>query len=109
MRLRKSAQLPSLTPVDPELLVVHYIATRKTDPDRGPKIWMNPDDARIRLLVEGELAWVRGQRGQQLATVTIDETVARYTCVLRDIVGISASENVHVQKPDLDSPKRTLA
>lgn len=95
--------------MDPEILVVHYIATRKDDSERGPKLWMNPDDARIRLLVNGELAWVRGQRTQQLATVEIDETVARYTCVLRDIVGISASEYVRIEKPDLDSPPRTLA
>jgi anaerobic selenocysteine-containing dehydrogenase len=109
MRLKKRTTIPKLTPVDPQLLVVHYIATRKGDTERGPKIWLSPDDARIRLLVDGELAWVRGQRGQQLATVEIDETVAQYTCVLRDIVGVSAAEYVHVDKPDLDSPPRTLA
>ena len=109
MRLRKTAGIPQLKSAEPELLVVRHIATRRGDAERGPKIWLHPDDARVRLLVDGELAWVRGQRGQQLATVAIDETVDRYTCVLRDIVGISATENVRVDKPDLDSPKRTLA
>ncbi len=108
MRLKKSS-LPSLAATDPELLVTQFIATRQGDAERGPKVWLSPPDARIRLLVDGELAWIRGPRGQQLATMQIDERVMHHTCIVRDLVGVSAAENVRVSKPDLDSPRQILA
>jgi anaerobic selenocysteine-containing dehydrogenase len=88
------------------LRVAQFIGTRVSDPDRGPQVRMSPDDARARLLVDGELAWVHGPRRQELATVVVDESVKRGDVVLRDIAGASPSEIVRVIKPDLDSHTR---
>jgi anaerobic selenocysteine-containing dehydrogenase len=63
---------------------------------------MNADDARTRLLVDGELAWVYGPRRHELAEVRIDERLMRGDVNLRDIVGVAPSEIVRVVKPDLD-------
>ena len=67
---------------------------------------LNPDEAKVRLLVDGELAWVYGPRRQELATVLVDESVKRGDVVLRDIAGVAPSELVRVVKPDLDSHTR---
>ena len=67
---------------------------------------LSPDEAKARLLVDGELAWVYGPRRQELATVVVDESVKRGDVVLRDIAGASPSELVRVVKPDLDSDTR---
>ena len=88
------------------LRVSLFIGTRVSDPDRGPQVRMSPEDARSRLLVDGELAWVYGPRRQELATVVVDESVQRGDVVLRDIAGASPSELVRVVKPDLDSHTR---
>ena len=88
------------------LRVAQFIGTRISDPDRGPQVRMNPEDAKSRLLVDGELAWVYGPRRQELATVVVDESVQRGDVVLRDIAGASPSELVRVVKPDLDSHTR---
>jgi anaerobic selenocysteine-containing dehydrogenase len=88
------------------LRVSQFIGTRASDAERGPQVRLNPEDARVRLLTDGELAWVHGPRRQELATVAMDETVKRGDVVLRDIAGVSPSENVRVVKPDLDSHTR---
>jgi anaerobic selenocysteine-containing dehydrogenase len=88
------------------LRVSQFIATRMSDPDRGPQVRISPTDAQSRLLVDGELAWVYGPRRQELATVVVDESVQRGDVVLRDIAGASPSELVRVVKPDLDSHTR---
>jgi anaerobic selenocysteine-containing dehydrogenase len=93
----------------PELRVIDYVATRKGDPERGPQVRLSDADARFRMLVDGEVAWVRGERGQQLAQVVVDDSFPQHTCGLRDIPGVLAAESVRVVKPDLDSPKRTTA
>ena len=67
---------------------------------------LSPEEAKARLLVDGELAWVYGPRRQELATVVLDESVKRGDVVLRDIAGASPSELVRVVKPDLDSHTR---
>ena len=85
------------------LRVSGLIATRKGDSQRGPAVFMNPSDARTRLLNDGELAWVYGPRRHELGTVILDEKVRVGDVVLRDIVGSSPSENVRVIKPDLDN------
>jgi anaerobic selenocysteine-containing dehydrogenase len=85
------------------LRVSGLVATRKGDAQRGPAIYMNPKDARARLLNEGELAWVYGPRRHELGTVLFDEKLVVGDVVLRDIVGSSPSENVRVIKPDLDN------
>ena len=88
------------------LRVAQFIGTRVSDPERGPQVRISPEDARGRLLVDGELAWVYGPRRQELATVVVDESVKRGDVVLRDIAGASPSEIVRVVKPDLDSHTR---
>jgi hypothetical protein len=69
-------------------------------------IMLNPDDARVRLLNDGELAWVYGPRRHELATVRINADLVQGDVILRDIIGASPSEMVRVVKPDLDSPIR---
>jgi len=92
---------------DRPLRVVKLIATRNTDEDRGPLVSLNPDDAKARVLTDGELAWVYSpRRRHELATVRIDPELRQGDVVLRDIVGASPSEAVRVVKPDLDTPKR---
>ncbi|HJU65629.1 MAG TPA: molybdopterin dinucleotide binding domain-containing protein [Gemmatimonadaceae bacterium] len=95
----------------PPLQVVGLVATRSGDRERGPAIWIRSDDASLRLVTDGELAWVYGPRRHELATVHIDDSLKRGTIVLRDVVGASPSETVRVVKPDLDTPSRfgTLA
>lgn len=89
---------------NPPLRVIRLIATRRGDPERGPKIWMRKDDADHRLVVDGELVWVYGPRRHELATVEIDDTLPRGDVVLRDIAGASPSEVVKVVKVDTDTP-----
>jgi anaerobic selenocysteine-containing dehydrogenase len=88
------------------LRVTGFIGTRVSDADRGPQVRLSPEDARARLLAEGELAWVYGPRRQELATVVVDGEVHRGDVVLRDVGGVSPSEVVRVVKPDLDSHTR---
>ena len=68
------------------------VNARKDDPERGPQVRLCDLDARFRLLSEGELAWVRGERGQQLAEVVIDDSFPQHTCGLRDIPGVLAAD-----------------
>ena len=69
-------------------------------------VFMHPENARERLLIDGELAWVYGPRRHELATVRVDEAVPLGDVVLRDVAGASPSEIVRVIKPDLDSRSR---
>lgn len=91
-----------------QLRVSALIATRSGDQERGPAVFMNPGDARNRLLNEGELAWVYGPRRHELATVVLDDKVTVGDVVLRDIAGSSPSEFVRVIKPDLDTRGRRV-
>jgi anaerobic selenocysteine-containing dehydrogenase len=84
------------------LRVVGLLATRPTDAERGPLVRMHPDDARTRLLVNGELAWVYGPRRHELAEVRVDNDMTRGDVFLRDVLGAAPSEIVRVVKPDLD-------
>ncbi|HKO17217.1 MAG TPA: molybdopterin dinucleotide binding domain-containing protein [Gemmatimonadaceae bacterium] len=97
--------------VNQPLRVLRLIATRAADAERGPAVFINPEDASFRLLIDGELAWVYGPRRHELATVHIDPELPKGEVVLRDVVGASASEIVRVIKPDLDSraPRGALA
>jgi hypothetical protein len=90
----------------PELRVIEYISTKRGDAERGPMIRVSPTDAKIRLLTEGELAWVQGPRRHELAVVAIDREVPDGSVVVRDIAGVAVSERVVVSKPDLDNPPR---
>ncbi|MEO8945724.1 MAG: hypothetical protein ABI338_04430 [Gemmatimonadaceae bacterium] len=106
MKVYGATPTPLVKGFQPELRVIEYVATRKHDPERGPQVRLSGADARFRVLTDGELAWVRGERGQQLAEVVIDESFPQHTCGLRDIPGVLAAESVSVTKPDLDSPNR---
>jgi anaerobic selenocysteine-containing dehydrogenase len=88
------------------LRVAKLIATRASDAERGPQVTLNPEDAKPRLLNEGELAWVYGPRRQELAEVKLDPAVRFGEVVLRDLVGSSPSETVRVVKPDLDRARK---
>lgn len=88
------------------LRVASFVGTRASDLERGPQVRLNADEARARLLVDGELAWVQGPRRQELATVVVDDSIRRGDCGLRDVAGASVSEIVRVTKPDLDSHTR---
>jgi len=90
------------------LRVARFVATRASDPERGPMVMMHPSDAKSRLLTDGELAWVYGPRRHELATVRVDteSTLRLGDVLLRDIAGASPSETVRVIKPDLDSRGR---
>ena len=88
------------------LRVARLVATTARDAERGPMVFIHPENARERLLIDGELAWVYGPRRQELATVRVDETVPFGDVVLRDVVGAAPSEIVRVIKPDLDSRGR---
>lgn len=87
----------------PPLRVAGFIATRRGDAERGPMIRMSAQEARLRLLQDGELAWVHGPRRNELAVVVIDDNVPAGGVVARDIAGITVVDSVRVTKPDLDS------
>jgi hypothetical protein len=89
---------------NPPLHVIGFVGSRRGDPDRGPQVHLNREEAHRRLLVEGELAWVQGPRRSELATVVIDEHLPRGGVILRDITGVAVSEVIRLQKPDYDTP-----
>jgi anaerobic selenocysteine-containing dehydrogenase len=92
--------------LDRPLRVARLDATRRGDAERGPMVVMHPDDAKARILTDGELAWVYGPRRHELATVRIDPEIKLGDVVLRDVLGAAPSEIVRVIKPDLDTPTR---
>ncbi len=96
----------------PPLQVVGFIAPRRGDEERGPLVSMNANEARLRLLDDGELVWVKGPRRQELAELRIDDALPRGGAVVRDIAGLAVTEIIRVVKPDLDQaspPRRHLA
>jgi anaerobic selenocysteine-containing dehydrogenase len=105
MRFARSSPPPTVGRFDPELRVIEYIATRIGESERGPRIWMHPADARLRLVVDGELVWVHFSRGQQVAQLVVDPTIPEHGCVIRDIGGVDLAEAVRVTKPNLDTPE----
>jgi anaerobic selenocysteine-containing dehydrogenase len=88
------------------LRVASLLATRKGDEDRGPMAIMNAEEAKVRLLDEGDFAWVHGPRRGEIAVVRIDANVRQGDVILRDIVGAAPSEYVRVVKPELDNRGR---
>ena len=68
------------------------------------------EDAQARLLNEGELAWVYGDKRHELAQVLFDERVNAGDVVLRDLIVAAPAGTVKVVKPDLDTrDKRVYA
>ena len=74
---------------NPPLRVLELIVTRATDPERGPMVWMNGKDARMRTLTDGELVWVYGPRRHDLTTLHVDDKIPAGACVLHDVFGAS--------------------
>ncbi len=84
------------------LQVAQLIATRSGDADRGPLIFMNDEEARRRMLLDGELVRITGPRRTEFATLVIDNRVLRGEAVLRDLIGAAPSELIRVHKPEWD-------
>ncbi len=84
------------------LQVVGFIATRRSDAERGPLVRIRPDDARMRTIDDGELVWVYGPRRHELAPVVYDESLPRGGVVVRDLAGIAVTEIVRLVKMDID-------
>ena len=91
---------------NPPLQVVGFIGTRSGDAERGPLIRLRGEEARLRLIFDGELVWIYGPRRHDLAPVEIDDSVPRGGVVVRDIAGLAVSEIVRIVKPDLDRPSQ---
>jgi len=90
---------------NPPLRVLELIATQAKDPERGPMVWMNAHEARMRTLSDGELVWVYGPRRHDLTVVHVDDAVPAGAVVLRDVFGASPSELVTIRKVDTDTPR----
>ncbi len=86
----------------PPLQIVGFIATRRDDAERGPLVRLRSDDARLRLIDEGELVWVYGPRRHELAPVVYDDTLPRGGIVVRDLAGLAVTEIVRLIKMDID-------
>lgn len=84
------------------LQVVGFIATRKSDTERGPLLRIRPDDAESRSVDDGELVWVYGPRRHELAPVVYDESLPRGGVIVRDLAGLAVTEIVRLVKMDID-------
>jgi anaerobic selenocysteine-containing dehydrogenase len=89
---------------NPPLQVVGFIATRRSDAERGPAIRLRPDDAKLRGVADGELVWIYGPRRHDLATVILDDTLPRGGVVVRDVAGLAPTEIIRLVRVDADRP-----
>jgi anaerobic selenocysteine-containing dehydrogenase len=89
---------------NPPLQVVGFIATRRGDAERGPAVRVRPDDAELRGLVDGALAWIYGPRRHDLATVIIDDAIPRGGVIVRDVAGLAPTEIVRLVRLDAERP-----
>ena len=92
-------------PHNAPLRVAGLIATRAGDAERGTEVRLRSDDARMRLISDGELVWVHGPRRHELATVRIDDTLPRGDVILRDVAGASPSEVITLVKAAYGTPR----
>lgn len=84
------------------LQIVRFVATRPGDPDRGPLVATNGEEAVRRLLVDGELVYVEGPRRRELATFVVDDTLNRGEAFVRDIAGVLLTDVIRVRRPEFD-------
>lgn len=84
------------------LQVVGFVATRKSDTERGPLLRIRRDDAESRSVDNGELVWVYGPRRHELAPVLYDDSLPRGGVVVRDMAGLAVTEIVRLVKMDID-------
>jgi hypothetical protein len=92
------------TGYNPPLRVLELVATKRGDPERGPEVRVQGNEAAFRLMQDGELVWVIGPRRQEIATLRVDDSLPRGEVVLRDIVGAAPSEIIRLRKVDTDTP-----
>ncbi len=85
---------------NPPLQVVELVATKRGDPQRGPEVRLNSNEARLRAVQDGGLAWVIGPRRKEIATVRVDDSLRRGTAILQDVLGAAPSEVIRLQKVD---------
>jgi hypothetical protein len=85
---------------NPPLQVVELVATKRGDPQRGPEVRLNSNEARLRQVQDGGLAWVIGPRRKEIATVRVDDDLPRGAAVLQDVLGAAPSEVIRLQKVD---------
>jgi hypothetical protein len=85
---------------NPPLQVVELVATKRGDPQRGPEVRLNSNEARLRQVKDGGLAWVIGPRRKEIATVRVDDSLRRGTAVLQDVLGAAPSEIISLMKVD---------
>lgn len=91
---------------NPPLQVVHFVGTRKGDPERGPQVQVNSAEAMLRMVQSGELVWVQGPRRNEVAELVVNDEVPRGGLFARDIVGLSVTDVVRLAKVDMDRPRR---
>src|SRR5690606_13964063 len=84
------------------LQVVGYVASRRGDAERGPLVRVRPEDARMRLIDNGDLVWVYGPRRHELAPVVYDESLPKGGIFVRDLAGVAITEIVKLVKMDVD-------
>lgn len=84
------------------LQIVGFVATRRDDAERGPLVRIRPDDAKMRLIDDGELVWVYGPRRHELSPVVYDEELPKGGIVVRDLAGVTVTEIVRLVKMDVD-------
>ena len=85
---------------NPPLQVVELVATKRGDPQRGPEVRLNSNEARLRQVQDGGLVWVIGPRRKEIATVRVDDSLPRGAAVLRDVLGAAPSEVIRLSKVD---------
>ena len=96
-----------MSPYNPPLQVVQFIGTRRGDPERGPQVQVNSNEAKLRMVESGELVWVQGPRRNEVAELVVNDEVPRGGIFARDIVGLSVTDVVRLMKVDMDRPRRT--
>lgn len=84
------------------LQVIGFIGSTKQDAERGPLVRIKPEDARMRLIEDGELVWVYGPRRHELSPVVYDDSLPRGGVVVRDLLGVAVTEIVKLVKMDVD-------
>lgn len=101
-----SPREPRARGYNPPLQIVGFQATRRGDAERGPLVRLRADEARLRLVSDGELVWIQGPRGKALAPLVVDDAIPRGGVVVRDLPGLSLADVVRIMKVDMDRPPR---
>ena len=60
--------------------------------------------ARKRGIADGDLGWINGARGHELATAIIDNTLPRGGVVVRDVASLAPTEIVRLLRVDDERP-----